>query len=76
MPLNVALLWHMHQPSYVDPVRGTALMPWVRLHATKGYLDMISMVEQVPEFRCTFNITPVLIQQITELATGQVCDER
>ena len=74
MPLNVALLWHMHQPSYVDPVRGTALMPWVRLHATKGYLDMISMVEQVPEFRCTFNITPVLIQQITELATGQVCD--
>ena len=74
MPLNVALLWHMHQPSYVDPVRGTALMPWVRLHATKGYLDMVSMVEQVPEFRCTFNITPVLIQQIAELATGQVRD--
>ena len=74
MPLNVALLWHMHQPSYVDPVRGTALMPWVRLHATKGYLDMVSMVDQVPEFRCTFNITPVLIQQIEELATGQIRD--
>ena len=74
MPLHVALLWHMHQPSYVDPVRGVALMPWVRLHATKGYLDMIWMVEQVPGFRCTFNITPVLIQQIEELATGQVRD--
>ena len=74
MPLNVALLWHMHQPSYVDPIRGTALMPWVRLHATKGYLDMISMVEQVPGFRCTFNITPVLIQQIEELAAGRVRD--
>jgi len=74
MPLNVALLWHMHQPSYVDSVRGVALMPWVRLHATKGYLDMIWMVEQVPEFHCTFNITPVLIQQIDELATGKVRD--
>ncbi|MEI8313855.1 MAG: glycoside hydrolase family 57 protein [Verrucomicrobiota bacterium] len=74
MPLNVALLWHMHQPSYVDPVRGAALMPWVRLHATKGYLDMIWMVEQVPGFRCTFNITPVLIQQIEELAAGKVRD--
>jgi len=74
MPLHVALLWHMHQPSYVDPVRGTALMPWVRLHATKGYLDMIWKVEQVPGFRCTFNITPVLVQQINELATGQVHD--
>ena len=74
MPLHVALLWHMHQPSYVDPVRGVALMPWVRLHATKGYLDMIWMVEQVPGFRCTFNITPVLIQQIEELATGKVRD--
>ena len=74
MPLNVALLWHMHQPSYVDPVRGTAFMPWVRLHATKGYLDMVSMVERVPDFRCTFNITPVLILLITVLATGQVRD--
>jgi len=74
MPLNVALLWHMHQPSYVDPVRGVALMPWVRLHATKGYLDMIWMVEQVPGFRCTFNITPILIRQIDELATGNVRD--
>ena len=74
MPLNVALLWHMHQPSYVDPVRGVALMPWVRLHATKGYLDMIWMVEQVPGFRCTFNITPILIRQIDELATGKVHD--
>ncbi|MEI8063882.1 MAG: glycoside hydrolase family 57 protein [Verrucomicrobiota bacterium] len=74
MPLNVALLWHMHQPSYVDPVRGAALMPWVRLHATKGYLDMIWMVEQVSGFRCTFNITPVLIQQIEQLAAGKVRD--
>lgn len=74
MPLHVAFLWHMHQPYYVDPIRGTALMPWVRLHATKGYLDMIWQVEQHPEFRCTFNLTPVLLKQIEQLAAGQIRD--
>jgi alpha-amylase/alpha-mannosidase (GH57 family) len=74
MALRVAFLWHMHQPYYVDPVRSVALMPWVRLHATKGYLDMIWLVEQVPEFRCTFNLTPVLVRQIQQLANGEVRD--
>jgi alpha-amylase/alpha-mannosidase (GH57 family) len=74
MPLNVAFLWHMHQPYYVDSVRGAALMPWVRLHATKGYLDMIWLVDQFPEFRCTFNLTPVLLKQIEQCATGEVRD--
>jgi alpha-amylase/alpha-mannosidase (GH57 family) len=74
MPLHVAFLWHMHQPYYVDPVRGTALMPWVRLHATKGYLDMIWLVDQFPEFHCTFNMTPVLLRQIQQLANNEVCD--
>ena len=74
MPLNVAFLWHMHQPYYVDPIRGTALMPWVRLHATKGYLDMVWLADQFPEFRCTFNLTPVLLKQIEQLANGEVGD--
>ncbi len=74
MPLHVAFLWHMHQPYYVDPVRGAALMPWVRLHATKGYLDMIWLVDQFPEMRCTFNLTPVLLKQIQQLASGEVGD--
>jgi alpha-amylase/alpha-mannosidase (GH57 family) len=74
MPLHVAFLWHMHQPYYVDPIRGAAMMPWVRLHATKGYLDMIWLVEQFPEFRCTFNLTPVLLKQIEQLANEEVVD--
>ena len=74
MPLHVAFLWHMHQPSYVDPIRGTALMPWVRLHATKGYLDMISVIEEFPDIRVNFNLTPVLLMQIKELIEGEVRD--
>src|ERR1043166_10277038 len=74
MPLHVAFLWHMPQPYYVDPIRGAALMPWVRLHATKGYLDMIWLVDQFPEFHCTFNLTPVLLKQIEQLANNEVHD--
>jgi alpha-amylase/alpha-mannosidase (GH57 family) len=74
MPLHVAFLWHMHQPDYVDPGRGSALMPWVRLHATKGYLDMIWLADQYPGFHCTFNLTPVLVKQIRQLANGEVRD--
>lgn len=74
MPLHVAFLWHMHQPYYVDPIRGEALMPWVRMHATKGYLDMVWLADQFPEVKCTFNLTPVLVKQIRQLAAGEVRD--
>jgi len=48
---NVVFLWHMHQPYYVDPTTRTALMPWVRLHSVKGYLDMVSVLEEFPGIR-------------------------
>ncbi|NUN93543.1 MAG: hypothetical protein HUU04_07165 [Verrucomicrobiae bacterium] len=72
--LHIALLWHMHQPYYVDPSTRTAMMPWVRLHAVKGYLDMAAMAERHPEIRMAFNLTPVLLKQIEELARGDVRD--
>jgi alpha-amylase/alpha-mannosidase (GH57 family) len=71
---NVVFLWHMHQPYYVNPVTRTAMMPWVRLHSVKGYLDMISVIEDFPEIRVNFNLTPVLVLQIKELADGQIGD--
>lgn len=71
---NVVFLWHMHQPYYVDPATGTALMPWVRLHAVKGYLDMIAMIEEFPDLRLNFNLTPVLLRQLDDLAAGRIRD--
>jgi len=71
---NVVFLWHMHQPYYVNPLTKTAMMPWVRLHCVKGYLDMISLIEDFPTIRLNFNLTPVLLQQIEEIVTGQVTD--
>jgi alpha-amylase/alpha-mannosidase (GH57 family) len=73
--MNVVILWHMHQPYYVNPLTKKAMMPWVRLHAAKGYLDMIDLVTAQPELRVNFNFTPVLVRQILELVNGEVEDE-
>jgi alpha-amylase/alpha-mannosidase (GH57 family) len=71
---NVVFLWHMHQPYYVNPVTQTAMMPWVRLHGVKGYLDMISIMDDFPGVRVNFNLTPVLMLQIKELIEGKILD--
>jgi alpha-amylase/alpha-mannosidase (GH57 family) len=72
---HVAFLWHMHQPSYVDPATGVALMPWVRLHCAKGYLDMVSVLADYPGVRANFNLSPILVRQIRDLLEGRVRDE-
>ncbi|HSN91543.1 MAG TPA: glycoside hydrolase family 57 protein, partial [Anaeromyxobacteraceae bacterium] len=72
--VRVAFLWHMHQPLYRDPERGEALMPWVRLHATRAYHDMAWMLERHPGVRCTVNFTPVLLEQLEEQAAGRAGD--
>ena len=71
---NVVFLWHMHQPYYVNPATKVAMMPWVRLHAVKGYLDMVSVLADFPKIRVNFNLTPVLMLQIDELVQGKIRD--
>ncbi len=72
--MNVVILWHMHQPYYVNPVTKTAMMPWVRLHAVKGYLDMVDLLDSAPGVKVNFNFTPVLVRQIEEFVEGTVTD--
>ena len=72
--VRICFLWHMHQPYYTDPVAGSASLPWVRLHATKAYFDMAWLAERFPTVRVTFNLTPSLLIQLKELASGSVQD--
>ncbi len=65
-PLYIAFVWHMHQPYYRDPVSGTSSMPWVRLHAAKDYLDMVTRLEAFPTIHQTFNMVPSLLDQLEE----------
>lgn len=71
---STVILWHMHQPYYVNPLTQTAMMPWVRLHCVKGYLDMVDAATAHPDLRVNFNFTPVLIKEILELSEGKVKD--
>lgn len=71
---HVAFLWHMHQPTYVDPGSGVATMPWVRLHCVRSYLDMIALLGDYPGVRANFNLSPVLVLQIREALEGRTID--
>lgn len=69
--LYVNLTWHQHQPLYYkDPDTGIYTRPWVRVHATKDYYDMAAILEEYPEVRATFNLTPVLLRQIEDFNQG------
>jgi alpha-amylase/alpha-mannosidase (GH57 family) len=71
---RVALLWHMHQPFYVDGASGAHVLPWVRLHALKDYWGMAALVEEFPALRVTFNLVPSLLVQIDAFARGDAVD--
>jgi alpha-amylase/alpha-mannosidase (GH57 family) len=68
--VELVLIWHHHQPDYRSPRERRALMPWVRLHATKDYLDMALRLERHPRLRSTFNFVPSLLDQIEDATNG------
>ena len=68
--IHLMLMWHQHQPFYPKDEEGVYTFPWVRVHATKDYWDMAAMLEEHPGVRATFNLTPVLLMQLEDLAAG------
>ncbi len=62
--MNVAILWHMHQPDYRDN-DGYFRMPWTFLHAIKDYYDM-PHIASLFDVKVTFNITPILMEQLQD----------
>ena len=66
--LPVVVYWHMHQPHYRDALSGQYIFPWTYLHAIKDYVDMVAHLEANPRARAVVNFTPVLIEQLEELA--------
>ncbi|MHB9150746.1 MAG: hypothetical protein ACYC33_11855 [Thermoleophilia bacterium] len=73
-PLDVAIVWHMHQPYYKTSDSGAFEMPWVRMHAVKDYAEMVEILEGYPRLHQTFNLVPSLVEQLLEYATGGYLD--
>jgi alpha-amylase/alpha-mannosidase (GH57 family) len=71
-PLKIAILWHMHQPFYYNPVNRKLDMPWARLHALKDYLDMPLLATERKKIKVTFNLVPSLLDQIEMYCNGAV----
>lgn len=72
--VNLALLWHMHQPYYEDLATGEHILPWVRLHAIKDYWGMVALLGEFPGVRATFNLVPSLVVQVQAFADDRARD--
>lgn len=68
--IKVAILWHMHQPNYQEPWSNSLVMPWVRLHALKDYLDMPLLAVGHENVKVTFNLVPCLLEQFQVYLDG------
>lgn len=72
-PIKLAFLWHQHQPYY--RCNNEFILPWVRFHAVKDYLDLLLLLDEYPHIKQTFNIVPSLLLQINEYISGEVQDK-
>lgn len=72
--MKLVFIWHMHQPYYKDLKTGEILMPWVRLHGVKDYLDMLLILDEFPHLRQTFNLVPSLLDQIVDYTANRAED--
>jgi len=72
--LYLNLIWHQHQPLYVDPESDRLLAPWVRTHATKDYYSMPAILREYPTVHCSINLTPVLLLQLQEYYVTRLRD--
>ena len=68
--VSLAFFWHQHQPYYPDDLTGENPMPWVRLHGTKDYWGMATLLAEVPEVHATINLVPSLLFQLQQYIDG------
>ncbi|MDD5431515.1 MAG: glycoside hydrolase family 57 protein [Candidatus Omnitrophica bacterium] len=73
--LNLAFIFHMHQPYYKNLLTQETDMPWVRLHGTKDYLDMIQLLSKYPLIKQTINVVPSLIEQVEDYTNRTIKDK-
>jgi|AntAceMinimDraft_16_1070373.scaffolds.fasta_scaffold01598_2 alpha-amylase/alpha-mannosidase (GH57 family) len=65
-PLNVAIIWHQHQPLYLNTITGEYELPWVRVHGVQEYVDSPRILAEFPGIHVTYNLQPSLLWQIMD----------
>ena len=65
-PLNLAIIWHQHQPLYQDELTGRYVLPWVRVHGVQEYIDSPRILAESPDIHVTYNLQPSLLKQLLD----------
>lgn len=65
--MRICFLWHQHQPEY--RLNGRFVLPWVRLHAIKDYVDLLQILAEYP-IRHTINLVPSMLEQMDAVGRG------
>jgi len=64
-----------HSLHNVHSFNNVAFLPWVRLHSIKDYLDMVTILDNYPNIKQTFNLVPSLVKQIELISDEKISDK-
>jgi alpha-amylase/alpha-mannosidase (GH57 family) len=64
--LNLAIVFHQHQPYYKNKLTGMIEMPWVRVHGMTEYVDSPGILSKHPGTKVTYNLVPSFVEQLVE----------
>lgn len=67
-PINLAFIWHQHQPLYWNRLTAEYELPWVRVHAVQEYIDSPRILLEFPGIKVTYNLQPSLLWQLSDYA--------
>lgn len=72
--MYLSILWHMHQPYYVNLNTGMINTPALIFRTLFNYYPMAVLAEKHPAVKMNFNLTPVLLKQIRGISSGEFTD--
>ena len=72
--INLAIVFHQHQPYYKNKVTNFYELPWVRTHALSEYVDSPGILSKYPGTKITYNIVPSLIEQLVDYNQNETLD--
>ncbi len=72
--LNVAIVFHQHQPYYKNKLTGMFELPWVRVHAMTEYVDSPGILAQYPGTQVTYNLVPSFLEQLVDYHRNETPD--
>ena len=71
--LNLAIVFHQHQPYYKNKLTGMYEMPWVRVHAMTEYVDSPGILADTGT-KVTYNLVPSFIEQLVDYHEQETLD--